>query len=148
MANHIRQQIRERVASTVTGLTTTGSNVYQSRVYPLESGNLPALLIYTKNEDTELLEMGSSRTLQRNLILNIEGYAKGTSNTDDVVDTIAKEVEIAMSTDTTHNDLALDSYLESTEIEYNGEGDQPLAVIIMSFNIKYTTTENAPDVAL
>ena len=37
MANHIRQQIRERVGTTLTGLTTTGSNVFQSRVYNLEN---------------------------------------------------------------------------------------------------------------
>ena len=67
MANHIRQQIRERVGTTLTGLTTTGSNVFQSRVSNLEESNLPAIIIYTKSEAGELLEMGSTRTLQRNL---------------------------------------------------------------------------------
>ena len=96
MANHKRQQIREAVGTRITSLTTTGSNVFQSRVYPLETGNLPALIVYTKNEANELLEMGSQRTLQRNLSLVIEGYAKGTANTDDTVDTIAKEVELSL----------------------------------------------------
>ena len=50
MANHLRQQIRERIGTTLTGLSTTGSNVYQSRVYQLEDSNLPALLIYTKSD--------------------------------------------------------------------------------------------------
>jgi len=53
MANHIRQQIREKFGTLLTGLTTTGSNVYQSRVYPLENANLPALIIYTKSEESE-----------------------------------------------------------------------------------------------
>ena len=92
--------------------------------------------------------MGSNRTLQRNLQLVIEAFAKGTSNTDDTADTIAKEIEIAMANDTTHNDLAIDSFLETTEIEYNGEGDQPVASLSMVYNITYITTENAPDVAL
>ena len=35
MADHVRQRIREQVATTVTGLATTGSNVFQSRVYSL-----------------------------------------------------------------------------------------------------------------
>jgi hypothetical protein len=145
MANHKRQQIREAVGTRITSLTTTGSNVFQSRVYPLETGNLPALIVYTKNEANELLEMGSQRTLQRNLSLVIEGYAKGTSNTDDTVDTIAKEVEVAMASDTTFGGLALDSFLETTEIEYNGEGEKPVGIITLTFSIKYTTTENAPD---
>ena len=45
MANHVRQQIREKFGTTLTGLTTTGSRVYESRVYPLET--VPALVIYT-----------------------------------------------------------------------------------------------------
>ena len=95
MANHIRQQIRERVGTTLTGLTTTGSNVFQSRVYNLEDSKLPAIIIYTKSEDSELLEMGSTRTLQRNLSLVVEAYVKANSNYDDTIDTIAKEVEAA-----------------------------------------------------
>ena len=53
MANHIRQQIREYFGTTLTGLTTTGSNVYESRVYPIENAKLPALVIYTKSETSE-----------------------------------------------------------------------------------------------
>ena len=109
MANHIRQQIRERVGTTLTGLTTTGSNVFQSRVYNLEGSKLPAIIIYTKSEDSELLEMGSTRTLQRNLSLVVETYVKANSNYDDTIDTIAKEVEAAMGADVTHNNLARDS---------------------------------------
>ncbi len=148
MANHIRQQIRERVGSTLSGLTTTGSNVFQSRVFNLEESKLPAIIIYTKSETNELLQMGSTRTLQRNLSLAVEAYVKATSNFDDTIDSIAKEVESAMASDVTHNNLARDSFLESTEINYNGEGDQPLAVMEMTYNISYLTTEAAPDSAL
>tara|TARA_R100000353_G_scaffold2865_1_gene4403 strand:+ start:664 stop:1110 length:447 start_codon:yes stop_codon:yes gene_type:complete len=148
MANHIRQQIRERVGTTLTGLSTTGSNVYQSRVYNLENSDLPALIIYTRSEDTELLEMGSTRTLERNLSLVVEAYVKANSNYDDTIDTIAKEIESAMGADVTHNNLARDSFLDSTEINYNGEGEQPIAVMTMVYNINYQTTETTADVAL
>ena len=148
MANHIRQQIRERVGTTLTGLTTTGSNVFQSRVYNLEDSKLPAIIIYTKSEDSELLEMGSTRTLQRNLSLVVEAYVKANSNYDDTIDTIAKEVEAVMGADVTHNDLARDSFLDSTEINYNCEGEQPIAVMTMVYNIIYLTTETTADVAL
>ena len=148
MANHIRQQIRERVGTTLTGLSTTGSNVYQSRVYNLENSDLPALIIYTRSEDTELLEMGSTRTLERNLSLVVEAYVKANSNYDDTIDTIAKEIESAMGADVTHYNLARDSFLDSTEINYNGEGEQPIAVMTMVYNINYQTTEVAADVAL
>ena len=37
MANHLRQQIRERLGTVLGSLTTTGSNVFESRVYPLRN---------------------------------------------------------------------------------------------------------------
>ena len=80
---HFRQQIRERIGTTLTGLDATGSNVFQSRVFNLEESNLPAIIIYTKSEAGELLEMGSTRTLQRNLSLVVEAYVKAISNFDD-----------------------------------------------------------------
>ena len=37
MAAHIRRQVREAIGTALTGLTTTGSRVFQSRAYPLET---------------------------------------------------------------------------------------------------------------
>ena len=146
--SHVRQQLRERAATTLTGLTTTGSKVYQSRVYPLGAANLPGLLIYTKTEDSEIVTMSGARTLLRNLSLVIEGYVKAVSNYDDTVDTIAKEVETAMGNDVTLNGLAKNSYLESTEIEYDGEGEKPVAVVSLTYTVEYMTKENAPQTAV
>tara|TARA_Y100000361_G_scaffold96489_1_gene86435 strand:- start:2553 stop:2996 length:444 start_codon:yes stop_codon:yes gene_type:complete len=146
--SHVRQQLRERAATTLTGLSTTGSKVYQSRVYPLGAANLPGLLIYTKSEDSEIVTMSGARTLLRNLSLVIEGYVKAVSNYDDTVDTIAKEVETAMGNDVTLNGLAKNSYLESTEIEYDGEGEKPVAVVSLTYTVEYMTIENAPQTAV
>jgi len=146
--SHVRQQLRERAATTLTGLTTTGSKVYQSRIYPLGSANLPGLLIYTKSEDSEAVTMSGARTVLRNLSLVIEGYVKAVSNYDDTVDTIAKEVETAMGNDVTLNGLAKNSFLESTQIEYDGEGEKPVAVVSLTYNVEYMTIENAPQTAV
>ena len=148
MANHIRQQIREQVGSTLTGLTTTGSNVFQTRVYPLENTNLPALVIYTKSETSEPLVISENRIMSRELQLIIEIYVKQTSNFDDEVDKICKEVEIALSADTTINGLAKDSFIQSTEIEYNTEGEKPLSYGILTFLTNYYVDETRPDVAV
>lgn len=146
--SHVRQQLRERAATTLTGLTTTGTKVYQSRIYPLGSANLPGLLIYTKSEDSEAVTMSGARTVLRNLSLVIEGYVKAVSNYDDTVDTIAKEVETAMGNDVTLNGLAKNSFLESTQIEYDGEGEKPVAVVSLTYNVEYMTIENAPQTAV
>lgn len=92
--------------------------------------------------------MSGARTVLRNLSLVVEGYVKAVSNYDDTVDTIAKEVETAMGNDVTLNDLAKNSFLESTVIEYDGEGEKPLAVVQLTYNVEYMTKENAPQTAV
>jgi hypothetical protein len=145
---HVRQQIRERIATEVTGLSTTGSKVFQSRVYPLQASNLSGLLIYTTAESSEPIDMGgTSRLMNRTLSVIIEAYVKAVSNYDDTVDTICSEVEVALGGSTV-NGLVKDIYLESTEINYQGEGDQPLAIATMTWNVLYETAANAPDTAL
>ena len=148
MANHVRQQIREKVGTTLTGLTTTGSNIYESRVYPLEAGNLPALVVYTKNEESEPIVIGTNRLSSRNLSVIVEIYAKTTTNFDDTIDIISKEVEVAIAADTTLDGLTKDIYLESTEIEYNGEGEQPVGYATLTFLTNYYVQETNPDVAV
>ena len=119
---HARQQIRERVAGDVTGLTTTGSRVYQSRIYNLEKTDLPCLLVYSKNEDSERDTFRGTNGLARNLSIVIEGYQKGATNLDDSLDTIAEEVEEALGANATLNGLVKDLSIASTEAEYTGNG--------------------------
>jgi|TARA_R100000426_G_scaffold485_2_gene938 hypothetical protein len=140
---HKRQSIRERVASTLTGLTTTGSNVFQSRVYPIENTKLPCLLIYTREETSEPLTTNPPRAIEKVLSLVVEGYVKANTNFDDTIDTICEEVEEALFTDRLINDLALDSFLINTDISYNGEGDNPLGIVVMTFQITYHHTEGS-----
>lgn len=148
MADHIRQQIRERVATTLTGLTTTGSRVYQSRVYPMAETNMPGILIYSTSEDSEIDVMGSTGTLNRLLNLTVEGYVKSTTEFDDKIDDICKEIETAMAGDQTVNGLAKNSFLAGTEINYSGEGEQPIGVVTLNYVVQYRTATNAPDVAV
>ena len=148
MANHIRQQIREYFGTTLTGLTTTGSNVFESRVYPIENTKLPALVIYTKSETSEPIVIGTDRVMSRELSVVVEGYAKATSDFDDTIDTISKEVEEAIAADRTLDGLAKDCYLESTEIEFNGEGEKPLGYVSLTFLTNYYVQETNPDVAV
>lgn len=147
MADHIRQQIREQFATQITGLTTTGSNVFQSRVYNLEAGDLPAVIVYTKSEDSEPDTLGTNRILIRNLSLVCECYVKGVLNFDDTLDTISKEIETAIAADATLDGLAKDVFIESTEIDYNGDGEKPVAVATLTFDVMYETREQSPDTA-
>ena len=50
---HVKQSIRDNAVTAVTGLSTTSSNVFRSRVYPLGTNKLPALCVYSNAETVE-----------------------------------------------------------------------------------------------
>ena len=144
---HLRQSIRERIATVVTGLTTTGSNVFQSRVYPIEDSKLPCLLVYTTSEDSEVTEMASPRPMTRTLNVVVQGVV-GATTPDDTLDLISKEVEVALAGDVTINSLANNSFLSSTEIEFNADGAKPIGTVILNYIVEYRSLDNNPESAI
>ena len=144
---HLRQSIRERIATVVTGLTTTGSNVFQSRVYPIEDSKLPCLLVYTTSEDSEVTEMASPLPMTRSLNVIVQGVV-GATTPDDTLDLISKEVEVALAGDVTINSLANNSFLSSTEIEFNADGAKPIGTVILNYIVEYRSLDNNPESAI
>lgn len=142
--SHARQQIREAVATLVTGLTTTGSNVFQSRVYRLQASELPALLVYTNSETVERSHMTSG--LVRELTLRVEGIAKALADIDDTLDTIGAEVEAALGGQEPAG--VEDLVLQSADVTINGEGEQQVGAIVMDFLVRYRTNQAAPETIL
>ena len=63
-------------------------------------------------------------------------------------DRISKEVEEAISANVELGGLAKDTFLESTEIEYTGEGEQPIGYVTLTFLTNYYVKEKNPDVAV
>lgn len=140
MTNHVRRQIRDSVMSTLAGLVTTGARVYQNRVYPVKE--TPGLIVYNGDESSEPETIGT-RKVNRILNLNIEGYA----SSDNALDQIAKEVEVALSADETLGGIAIDSYLIATTFEFS-DGDTPAGVVTLTYQVQYRTLITAPDVAI
>ena len=62
---HIRKTIRENIGTALTGLSTTGTSVFESRTFPLNFSALPALLIYTKDEEVIEFSLKTPRTQLR-----------------------------------------------------------------------------------
>ena len=140
---HVRKAIREHVVTTITSLSTTGSNVYETRYFPLQTGNLPALIVYTLDETVEDYTIGqNTRTQLRSLNLIIEAHCRGTANIDDTLDTIAEEVEEAMVTDITRGGNAKDTKLVSTEVDFD-TASQKTGLMRLTYLISYNTVENA-----
>lgn len=146
--SHVRQQIRDDIVTTLTGLTTTGSNVFRSRIFPLEETNLPALCIYTKSEASEYDTIGLPRSVNRVLDVAVEAYVKGVSNYDNTLDTIAVEVEEAIAADVTLGNLAKDAQITAFEADFAGDGEQPVAVGRFTVTVEYRTVENDVETAV
>lgn len=145
---HVRKQIRDALITRLTGLATTGTKVYRSRVYPLAEGKLPGIVIYTNSEEVNYLTMRLPRTEERILSVSVEIYVKGVINYDDTLDEVCLEIENALYTDVTLNGLARDSKVISFNSEYNGDGDQPICVGKMDIQITYSVLENSSAVSV
>lgn len=151
MSFHIRRQIREAAATLVTGLATSGTNVFQSRIRNLAAADLPALRVYTTPEDIEdsPRQTGESDAYlqHRNIEIRVEAVARVAANLDDTLDQMCKEVEVAIAADSTLGGLAkLHCALRRTEIDLDGNTDVPAGKATMTFEVSALTMSNAPDV--
>lgn len=131
---HARQTIRETAAALLTGLTTTGSRVFQSRMSPQET--LPCLLVTTNDE--EIVPGTIGNLIERQLELVISGLAKAGSNVDDTLDTIAAEVETAMAGFTYRNQLT------RLEIDFDEALEKPVGRILLTYRVIYLTAAGSP----
>ena len=147
MANHLRRQIREAIGTALTGLTTTSTRVFQSRVYPVQSTELPGLLIYTRRETSEPITIHPSRQIDRVLLVDVEGVAKATSDLDDTLDQITKEVETGLAWPVSGlGSLAKGMSLRATEFDFE-MGEKPTGRVRMTYQVEYCNVEGTPDVA-
>lgn len=137
---HVRKTIRDDVITELTGLTTTGTNVFDTRIFPLAQTDLPCLVVYTQNETSEY---GNLTSLEREVQLVVRGIARATANVEDTLDLIAEEVETAI----TGGSSAKDLYLSSTATEFENDGDNQFGSIEMIFLVLYHTAANTPGVS-
>jgi hypothetical protein len=151
VANHLRRQIREAVATLLTGLTTTGNRVFQSRVQTLKDSQLPALVILTNEETVTQQTIHSNPLLERQLSVQVIAKAKANTNLDDTLDQIIKEVEMAVFASDAANTLGglvKGLVLDSLDITFNGEAETKAGEAVMAFTAVYFNQAATPDVSV
>lgn len=137
---HVRKQIRDQIASLLTsGVSLVSSRVYTSRIYPLTEAKLPAVTIYTGSEASGLMAMGNV-TLDRNLLISVDAYVRITDTFDDDIDALAVQIEESIAADFRLGGLVKHIVLTGTEIDFNGEAEQPVGVARLTFEARYVTT--------
>lgn len=140
---HVRQQIREAVAAAVTGLATTGNRVSQSRMAPRRAGDLPCLLVETADER---IEQGAQNRITRELTVLVRGFAKANAALDDTLDTIAKEVEVALASAGHLGGLVPGGVtLVNLSTDFDDTLEQPAGVIVIELRAVYFGTYGLPE---
>lgn len=143
---HVRQALREGFVTACTGLATTGSSVFDSRILPQAAASLPLLQIYALSEESE---PSTLTNLSRQVRIVVEGIARATGAVEDTLDDIAEEVETAVAGAAGITSAgAKDVILESTEIELDDDHDNPHGIVRLTFIALYHTTRAAPGTAI
>ena len=139
---HVRQQVRDLIVATLSPSYTT----YSSRVYPLGANILPAILVYTKDESSEVITMDYPRTIEKSLQIIVEVFQSGASDTiDDILDDITITVENSLNV---QNVLYKDIFLINTSVDFDSDGETPLGVATLTYQVIYHSKENNAEVSL
>jgi hypothetical protein len=142
---HARTSIRQAFVRALKGKTAAGMNVFDSRLYSMEAGALPAIIIFSGSEEVITGTISPPRCQDRIVKITVECYAKAAAGANVVVDNLAMEVEGAIFRDPNLPKIYKDCKLESTNINLNSDGDQPVAVASLVFLVAYRTREDSPD---
>lgn len=95
---HKRTSIRTALVAALTGLATTGSRVYASRLRPLTAADVPAILVSTLGEEMVVTHLGGGLPVQREMRVALEVIVKAVANYESTADTILGEIEAALFT--------------------------------------------------
>ena len=141
------EQIMMAVESTLTGLTTTGANVFRGRVHGLEATEVPALALY-QGVDTPLGEEGFSNLayLDSELLVKVTAHVKSSSQTETILNKIRREVHVALMADYTQGlSFVLQTLPRGTaEPLLLGGGETPTASMDMYWGIQYRSSISDP----
>lgn len=145
-AVHVRRQIREAVATALTGLSTTGARVSQARMAPRRASDLPCLLVETADER---IEQTAQSRLTRELTVIVRCFAKANTALDDTLDQIAGEVETALAAAGTLGGLVPGGVTPvQASIDFDDTLEQPAGVLVMEYRAVYFGALGSPNTVI
>ena len=154
MVDHVRTQIREAVVTEVTGLTTTGTKVHDSRVWIFEDLDLPAINVTTIEDELAEESEGQGLSQTRLLTVVIEARVKATTDYAATLDNIDKEITEALAdatevqSSTTLKNLTLTVEWRGWEMTITDTQDQPVLLGVSTFLATYkVSTDDLESVA-
>lgn len=142
---HVRKRIRDAIVGLLSGLTSTGDRVWNSRSFQITTDRLPSISVFTTEEEIERVTLAAPVRIHRMMSVVIEVHAVRSEVVEDVLDQCAGEIETAMAGVITIDDHQLPAQLTTVSFATLDEGEQPLGVLRMVYRIPYSTNEATPD---
>jgi len=140
--SHKRKEIRDAVVTILKNANTEAeNNVFGDRLKSLKSTEYPSIVVFCRSEISEV-DSDGPRTYMRRVQCIIEGCIRTSlesdGSADDDLEDLAAEIETALY-NIRQLGVAdvLDSKLRSTEIEFATNGDKPIGVVQLTYEILY-----------
>ncbi len=134
---HARKQIRDELKTVLTGLTTTGVNVFFNTIEKINNTNIPAILIFSKSESIEYKTIGKPQIQERTLSFEIIGVVKENDTYQDEIDTIILEIENAINNSNNLSGKVKQIKLESLETEFNDDLEKTVGTVKLTYSCLY-----------
>lgn len=142
---HRAESVMAAVVTKVTGLTTTGANVYRGKSTPIAEGVNNALRVYM-GEDTMLGEYSHS-LMDWELTVYVESFARSpTAQIDTQLNLIREQVTIALQADYTQGlgYVITTTEGDADEPELSAEGAQAMGTQRLTWKIHYRRSRTNP----
>jgi hypothetical protein len=132
------------VVSLLIGRTSAGARVQGTRLDPYKKHELPAISVYTPDEQGDPDSVKSTREITRDLQLEIVIFADiGRLRPEDdamnPMDALAKQIEAVIAVDPFLLGAASDSVYQSTEVSFQHKADPPVGVVTLTYAVEYRT---------
>lgn len=145
----IRQALVDQLKTKVGDVfpTDAGEKIYGSRAKPLFDQFLPAILVYTRNENIieERFTTDGYGASKRELEVAIEAVVLGNEQVDDSLDKISKQIEDALDGFEMPTRKADVLKLKSTEIDVSIDGSKVYGAARLTYSVIYYTSNKQPD---
>ncbi|NDY41253.1 hypothetical protein G3N55_00110 [Dissulfurirhabdus thermomarina] len=142
---HPRKLIRDAVVQLLAaGATAAGSRVWPGRYRRLSPQELPALLVYCRQDEAGRRIADAPRLYGRELRLVVAAVVAGTGALDDQLDDLAREVEVLLENNETLGGLCLDLVYAGTRLEVDADVDPPVGQAEIEWLVTYEDDLKTP----
>lgn len=127
--------------------TAAGARVHRDRVDPFKKGELPAIALYSPDEEVDE-DRSTSTELERAADLELQLFVGGADAevVSDAMWDIQEQVENAMNANPSISGAAVDSVLRKVSreiVEANGASSPLVGIVTMTYSVTYRTDRTA-----